>query len=301
MTEQSLPFVSIIIPVYNDSERLKICLDAIEAQDYPDDLYEVVVIDNASKEPVAPVTDQYARVKLVYEGQPGPDVARNTGLAHAKGDYFAFTDSDCIPYPDWLRRGVRKLLENPEVGLVGGRVDVFPKDPHNLTLVELYESVFAFPTQYNITDHHFMPTCNMFTMRRVFDQVGEFDPDLKTPGDEEWGQRVHSHGLAQIYDNDVAIRHPARNTYQALHKKIKRITYRFVGLLRDRSEGSVFTNTRFLRRLFILPVPYEIRKIRGADLGLMDKLKVTYVVIWTRTIRAYEMLRATFLPMERLW
>lgn len=297
----SLPFVSIIIPVYNDSARLKLCLEALEAQDYPDDLYEVVVIDNNSSEPVAPVTGPFARVKLVHESQPGPDAARNTGLTNASGEYFAFTDSDCIPYPDWLRKGVEKLLANPEAGLIGGRVDVFPQDPNQLTLVELYESVFAFPTKLNITAHHFMPTCNMFTTRQVFDKVGEFDSDLKTPGDEEWGQRVHSHGLPLIYDDDIAIRHPARRTYAALHKKIKRITYRFVGLLRERSEGSVYTNTRFLRRLFILPVPYEIKKILGAKLGVVDKLKVTYVVIWTRAIRAYEMVRATFMPIERLW
>lgn len=301
MQNQSLPFVSIIIPVYNDSERLKICLDALEKQDYPSDLYEVIVIDNASKEPVAPVTDQFARVTRVYEASPGPDVARNAGLAVAKGQYLAFTDSDCIPYPDWLRRGVEGLLKHPDVGLIGGRVDVFPQDANAITIVELYESVFAFPTQLNIVAHHFMPTCNMFTTRQVFDKVGLFDPDLKTPGDEEWGQRVHAHGLELIYDPDLAIRHPARRTYAALHKKIKRITYRFVGLLRERTKGSVYLNSRFLRRLVILPVPYEIKKILGAKLGLVDKLRITYVVIWTRTIRAYEMVRATRLPIERLW
>ncbi len=297
----TLPFVSIIIPVYNDSDRLKICLEALENQNYPDNLYEIIVIDNASKEPVKPITDLYERVILIHEAQPGPDVARNTGLKVAKGKYFAFTDSDCIPYSDWLSKGIQKLLEHPEAGLVGGRVDVFPQDEKSLTWVEYYESVFAFPTKLNITAHHFMPTCNMFTTRAVFDKVGVFDPDLKTPGDEEWGQRVHSHDLPLIYDEATAIRHPARRTYAQLQKKIKRITYRFVGLLRDRSERSVYLNSRFLRRLFILPVPYEWKKILGSDLNLINKFKVTMVVIMTRTYRAYTMIRATFTPLERLW
>lgn len=47
-TESSTsPFVTVIIPVYNDSERLAICLKALEEQTYALDSYEVIVIDNA--------------------------------------------------------------------------------------------------------------------------------------------------------------------------------------------------------------------------------------------------------------
>lgn len=301
MSMDKSPFVSVIIPVYNDSDRLKLCLEALEKQDYPGNRFEIIVIDNASKEPVKPVTDQFERVILLHESQPGPDVARNTGLASAKGEILAFTDSDCIPYPDWLTRGVNKLLENPDAGLVGGRVDVFPQDENHLTWAEYYELAFAFPTKDNINSHHFMPTCNMFTTRKVFDQVGLFDPDLKTPGDEEWGQRVYSHNLPLIYDETVAIRHPARRSLKAISKKTKRITYRFVGLLRERSTGSIYTNPRFLRRLFILPVPYEWKRISRSKLSFTNKLKVVVVVTWVRTIRAYEMVKASFMPQERLW
>jgi glycosyltransferase involved in cell wall biosynthesis len=43
-------FISVIIPVFNDAEPLKTCLEALENQTYPKDLYEVIVIDNASDE-----------------------------------------------------------------------------------------------------------------------------------------------------------------------------------------------------------------------------------------------------------
>ncbi len=54
-SSHSAPFVSVIIPVYNDTERLQRCLDALEEQTYPADRYEVVVVDNGSDTPIAPV------------------------------------------------------------------------------------------------------------------------------------------------------------------------------------------------------------------------------------------------------
>ena len=50
MSNLSIPFVSVIIPVFNDSARLKSCLQALEVQTYPQDSYEVIVIDNNSTE-----------------------------------------------------------------------------------------------------------------------------------------------------------------------------------------------------------------------------------------------------------
>lgn len=296
-----LPFVSIIIPVYNDSARLRICLEKLEEQTYPTELYEVIVVNNASIEPVEPAVTGFERVKLVFESQPGPDAARNTGLEHARGQYFAFTDSDCLPYPDWLMNGITKLLEHPQAGLVGGRVDVFPQDPENITLVELYESVFAFPTQLNMTRDHFMPTCNMFTTQAVFDKVGIFDPDLKTPGDEEWGKRVHAHGYPLVYDEKIAIQHPARRTFKSLHKKIKRITFRYVGLLRDKGDRPVLLQFKFWKRMFPLPAPYEWRMIGKSDLNLADKARVTFTVVIIRVMRGYEMFHALLPGQSRLW
>jgi len=301
MTEQGLPFVSIIIPVYNDSERLKVCLEALENQDYPDDLYEVIVVDNASKEPVEPVTDQFARARRVYEGKPGPDGARNAGVREAKGDYYAFVDSDCIPYPDWLAKGADWLMKNPDAGLIGGRVDVFPKDPKDQTLVELYESVYAFPTKLNIESHHFMPTCNMFTSKRIFEAVGPFNDQLKTAGDEEWGQRVYAHNYPLIYADDVAIKHPARHTFQDIFKKIRRIAFGYTDQITKESGKHALLLWKYWRRLFILPTPYELRELRDSDLNLTNKLKVLYVVLVSRTYRAYQMILTLFPQRDHLW
>ena len=55
MSKLSTPFVSVIIPVYNDPERLKTCLQALEEQTYPKSAYEVIVVDNGSDESIEPL------------------------------------------------------------------------------------------------------------------------------------------------------------------------------------------------------------------------------------------------------
>ena len=103
------PFVSVVIPVLNDRDRLNLCLRALEKQSYPRDAFEVVVVDNGSDRPVGDVALSAVRVAVLSEPQPGSYAARNTGIRQAKGEMVAFTDSDCIPHEDWLRRGVEHL------------------------------------------------------------------------------------------------------------------------------------------------------------------------------------------------
>ena len=59
MNEMSTPFVSVIIPVYNDPIRLETCLQALEEQTYPKSSYEVIVVDNGSDESIEPIVVEF--------------------------------------------------------------------------------------------------------------------------------------------------------------------------------------------------------------------------------------------------
>ena len=116
-------FVSVIIPVYNDSKRLKICLAALENQTFPQKQYEVIVIDNGSQEDIRSVTNQYKQAVIYTEFQTGSYAARNKGISVSKGDILAFTDSDCIPASDWIENGVARLQTDSKCGLIAGKVN----------------------------------------------------------------------------------------------------------------------------------------------------------------------------------
>src|SRR5262245_50422661 len=114
------PFISVIIPVYNDTERLRTCLTALADQTYPRDRYEVIVVDNGSTIPPRSLVESFPGFVFAEESKPGSYAARNRGLQIARGDVLAFTDSDCIPDRHWLAAGERELAMHPQNGFVGG-------------------------------------------------------------------------------------------------------------------------------------------------------------------------------------
>lgn len=222
MSYLSNPFVSVIIPVFNNSEDLKSCLEAIENQTYPKSLYEVIVVDNGSDQDIKEVVSQFSQAFAAYESQPGSYFARNKGLSLAKGNVLAFTDSDCIPALDWIEKGVAHLLQVPNCGLVAGKIELFFKNPDQPTAVELYESIMGLRQQKFVEESRYGATANLFTFRSVIDKVGSFDETLKSSGDREWGQRIFSAGYEQIYADDTCVAHPARYSWDELYKKVVR-------------------------------------------------------------------------------
>lgn len=215
--------VSVIIPVYNDRERLKRCLEALDRQTYPAQRYEIIVVDNGSEVSPAAVTERFDNVRLLHEPQPGSYAARNRGLAAADGELIAFTDADCRPARDWLERGVACFERVRDCGLVAGRVAVTARRPERPTASERYDQLFYLDQKQAVTQGHYGATANLFTSRAVIEAVGPFDADLVSAGDNEWGQRVHRAGFAQVYCPEAVVQHPARRSLKTLLRKELRI------------------------------------------------------------------------------
>lgn len=104
--------LSIIIPVYNVAEWLSETVDSILAQTFRD--FELVLVDDGSTDGSGELCDQYAagdnRIRVIHQKNAGVSVARNVGVAAARGDYIGFTDSDDIIEADMYQR----LLELAE-------------------------------------------------------------------------------------------------------------------------------------------------------------------------------------------
>lgn len=215
-------YVSIIIPVFNDAMRLTSCLEALVNQTYPKKLFEIIIVDNSSDEDIEGICRLFERVIYTHEPRHGSYAARNKGISLAKGEVIAFTDSDCIPEPDWLECGVRRLSSGQNVGFVAGHIKVFPEDVEKPTAVELYEIATAFKQRYYVARLKFGVTANLFTTRSVIEAVGNFNDDMKSAGDMNWGRRVWAHDYLIQYARDVCVSHPARSTFDQLSKRIRR-------------------------------------------------------------------------------
>lgn len=99
--------VSIIVPSYNDSKYLPLCLNSLVNQSYSN--IEIIVVNDGSTDNTQEIIESYIakdnRIKTVYQENSGLPAARNTGLDNSNGTYIAFVDSD-----DTLKQNAIELL-----------------------------------------------------------------------------------------------------------------------------------------------------------------------------------------------
>lgn len=290
MVKSLHPFVSVIIPVFNDTNRLLKCLQSLAQQTYPQGLYEVIVVDNSpSPDPnLLPLPDQFPNLVLAHEPRAGSYSARNHGLNLAQGTIMAFTDSDCLPNLDWVEKGVNWLTQNPNCGLVAGQIRFFFRDPKSPTVPELYDSLHFLQQKTYVEEYHFGATANLFTFKARFEEIGLFNSDLLSGGDKDWSQRVFSAGYSLLYADDVIIRHPARHSFQEVRTKIIRVTtgYHNLSGANDRSFGALLAE--------VLPdlkphIRYAIDRFQDPKIqGWRRKLGCYLIYIAMRYIRTWK-------------
>jgi glycosyltransferase involved in cell wall biosynthesis len=92
---------SVVIPVRNDGEILRRCLESLSKSDYPGNLIEIIVADGLSTDDTAAVAASYgARVIANEKKIVAP--ARNIGFAASTGEIVAFIDADCVLDAGWV-------------------------------------------------------------------------------------------------------------------------------------------------------------------------------------------------------
>lgn len=99
-----MPKVSVIIPVYNVEQYLRICLDSVVDQTLED--IEIICVDDGSTDNCGTILDEYAqkddRIKVIHQKNKGLSGARNTGIRAVTGDYLTYIDSDDFVEKDYL-------------------------------------------------------------------------------------------------------------------------------------------------------------------------------------------------------
>ena len=118
-TDNSLrPFISVVIPAYNEEKYLPHCLKALKNQTYPKDRFDITVVDNNSKDKTAKIAKALG-AKVITEKKQGHVFALNTGMTRAKGMLIAATDADTEVKKNWLEV-IEGAFSDPEVVAVTG-------------------------------------------------------------------------------------------------------------------------------------------------------------------------------------
>lgn len=281
--------VSIIIPTYNDWERLSFCICALSKQTFPQNMFEVIVINNNVYDTAPSLFNIPNNCKIIAEKVPGSYAARNAGLKIAKGEIIGFTDSDCIPDKDWIKNAVEYLLQNKTCSRIAGKIVVFFKS-EKPRRAELYDKIFAFNQEVFVTNSGTSVTANLFTYRHVFEKIGYFKEDLMSGGDFLWGTIATGKGYKVDYVDNVIVDHPARESLKQLVKKEKRVG----------GSQAIFLKTNSNMLLNFLELIKEFRPrikslklifMRGKSLSASDKISLFFIRQYLLGIRAYEKFR----------
>jgi glycosyltransferase involved in cell wall biosynthesis len=294
--QKTSPFVSVIIPVYNDAERLKEVLERLAAQTYA--RYEVIVVDNGSTclADVQKLVEGYPFVALTIESTPGSYAARNRGIAQAKGEVLAFTDADCLPAPDWLEQGVRQLQAHPDCGLVAGAIRIVTEDANHP--VELYERLMGLSQQKFVEQDHFGATANIFTRPAIFERVGLFNSTLKSSGDVEWGQRVYAQGYLPVYAASARVDHPARRSFSQLSRQASRHAGGFYDLHCRQNPTFIGRNVAYCKLVgfhLLPPVMFAWSMAHHPDIKTLGQaVKVVLVLAFVRLVTVRSLLQLKF-------
>lgn len=221
-----MPYVSVIIPVYNGEADLPALMDCLRSQIYPADQVEYLLVDNNSsdrsfemmKAAAATEPPQITLHPLQENQIQSSYAARNKGIHAAQGQILAFTDMDCRPQPQWLADLVQPF-DDPDIGIVAGEILALPGDSWLEDYAERQETLSQKHTLAN-SFCAYGQTANLAVRRAAFEQVGLFRPYLTTGGDADICWRIQQKTAYQLQFAETAIvKHRHRSSLDELRRQ----------------------------------------------------------------------------------
>ncbi len=213
-----VPFLSVVMPAHQAETLLSDTLGALRASDLPRDRWELIVVDDASRDATAAVAARYADRVLRLPAPPGgPGMARNRGAAIASGVWLVFLDADVRVHSGTLRRITEVVAADPDLAAVFGAYDAYPEAPG---LVSRYRNLLHryVHLQGAGPADTFWAGCGA-VRRDWFDRVGGFDvvryprPAIE---DIELGYRLRDLGARIVLDPSIEGTHLKRWTFLSM-------------------------------------------------------------------------------------
>ncbi len=212
------PTVSVIVPTFERAAALEGTLAALCSLEYPDDLLEILVVDDGSTDSTTATVARFPRVRYAWQPNRGVASARNHGARLAGGDLLVFVDDDCIVGPDNVRRHVA-VREEYEDCVVAGLCEFDPdlrvilaETPlgrFRLWADEVAQTEEADGQRpegrtYPLT----VATGNLSMGRRLFIEIGGFDERfLVGAEDQDLCWRARAAGAKIVRDHTIRVKH----------------------------------------------------------------------------------------------
>ena len=314
-SEEFLPIVSVVVPVYNGETDLPDLIECLRSQTYPRHRVEYLIVDNNSRDysstilqtvatsPNPPSVPPLLRggskkgsnnqitIRNLTENQiQSSYAARNKGIRASTGEIIAFTDADCRPESQWLENLVKPFADL-EIGITCGEILALP----GKTLLEKHAARENTLSQKHTLAHPFCPygqTANLAVRRQILARVGLFRPYLTSGGDADLCWRILRETSYKIYFAENAIaRHRHRSTLKQLQSQWHRYgeSNKYLHELHGVDLMREFTTGEYLYRLARwllkeLPIAAAKGAIARADLVDLFNTPIGLVNVRARAI-----------------
>jgi len=221
--ESQMVKVSIIVPVYNDQEFTKRCVDSIHRNTKPDE-YELIIVDNGSNQITRDFLSTISGITYIRnENNEGFAKAINQGINSSSGNYVLLLNNDTILFPGWLPRMVGAFdqdtgavgpLSNYVMGkqrIVIGRKEATPEQIHNIVSAQ---------NKGRTTQSEFLIGFAVMISRAALNKVGLLDERFFAGGEDlDYSLRLRRAGFKLKIAEDVFVLHFGSVTSKNILKK----------------------------------------------------------------------------------
>ncbi|MCE5185483.1 MAG: glycosyltransferase family 2 protein [Planctomycetaceae bacterium] len=184
--------ISAVIPAYNSERHIGRALKSVLQQTLP--AAEIIVIDDGSTDGTADAVRGFgSAVRLIQQPNSGVSVARNAGIAAAKGDWIAFLDADDEWLPNKLKLQTECLSRHPELMWAYANFYQGSDDSEKLDLghpAKAGDCVSHSDYLDAYVHHAYAWTGTVLVNQRIFDSVGLFEPGMKRAQDNDLWFRI---------------------------------------------------------------------------------------------------------------
>lgn len=186
------PFVSIVIPVFNEEKNIGECLTSVLALDWPRDRLEILLIDNGSTDSTLIIAEQIllndCRARLFCKEGGTIASVRNYGWRQSCGEILAFLDGDSVVGKNWLKIGVDLLQSSYDISCVGFAVT--PPSVDDTWIERTWWPISSSGKHSGTKEVPWLSSFNLILWREAFENVNGFDETLVTCEDADLGARL---------------------------------------------------------------------------------------------------------------
>jgi glycosyltransferase involved in cell wall biosynthesis len=201
------PVVSVVVPTRDRAGYLDVTLASLADQDFAEP-YEVIVVDDGSRDSTPEVIRRHGVRSLVHDPPRGPNAARNEGARAAESDLIALVDDDVFAPRAWLRELVGGARRHSDAQAFGGPIRARLDGPAPRSCGRELPPITTLDLGTDDVETDLVWSANMLLRRSALELAGGFDESLPTGGDEEeWLRRLAERGGRVVYIAGAAIDH----------------------------------------------------------------------------------------------